>query len=417
MRVLEAEFLIALTHPPSVLTVSGGVQDLLGFAPDDFLSGKVALSERIHADDQDLARRLFADEATHSFDSFPMRIRQAHGQIRIVRVHYTKTRSAVPHEMQLHLSLQCARSLFQRTRPISTAEDFKSMMEHSDDFIFFKDENHVITAASQTLANICPPAQHWTDLLGKTDYEIFTETRADAFYALEKRIYAGERIAREIQSYQTSDGQQRWVDNRKYPILNHHGKITGLFGVARDVTDSIRLTEELERQAHTDYLTGVNNRRHFMALAKYELERATRYHTPLSLLMMDIDHFKLVNDNYGHEVGDAVLIKLAEVCQHTLRSIDSMGRIGGEEFAILLPETDIEQAMEVAERVRMALADTRLDQPNSRDPLRFTVSLGIATLAPNIATIDVLLSLADHALYQAKNTGRDKVCVQHNPIR
>lgn len=417
MRVLEAEFLIALTHPPSVLTVSGGVQDLLGFAPDDFLSGKVSLSERIHADDQDLASRLFADEKTHPFDSFPIRIRQAHGQIRIVRVHYTKTRSAATNEVQLHLSLQCARSLFRRAQPTATTEEFRSMLEYTDDFIFFKDENHVITAASQTLATICPPAQHWTDLLGKTDYEIFPEKRADAFYQLEKRIYAGEHIAREIQVYQTTDGKKCWVDNRKYPVLNRHGKITGLFGVARDVTDNTLLTTELKRQARTDYLTGVNNRRHFMVLAQRELDRSMRYHTPLSLLMMDIDHFKLVNDNYGHEVGDAVLIKLAEVCQQTLRGIDSMGRIGGEEFAILLPETDIEQALEVAERVRMALAHTRLDQPNSRDPLRFTVSLGIATLAPNIATIDVLLSLADHALYQAKNTGRNKVCVQHNPAK
>ncbi|MDP1636181.1 MAG: diguanylate cyclase, partial [Gallionellaceae bacterium] len=168
--------------------------------------------------------------------------------------------------------------------------------------------------------------------------------------------------------------------------------------------------DELKQQAQVDYLTGVSNRGHFMLLAAQELARATRYGNDLSLFMLDIDLFKQVNDRHGHKAGDLVLIKLAEVCRETLREVDVIGRVGGEEFAILLPETGGVAAAEVAERLRRVLAETQV--PQEKGPsVQFTVSIGVSTLISADDTLDVLLSRADDALYKAKESGRNKVCV------
>lgn len=410
MTILEAEFSISLVHPPIVMAVSDGVEALLGFTPDDFLSGSVTLPSRIHAGDQDFSHALFSRDMPFS-GSFPIRLRQENGRIRIVRLDYSKTRSEPENDLQLTLRLQDIKSLFQASPKPPMMANFKSMMENTDDFIFFKDENHIITGASQTLAAICPPNRHWTDLIGQTDYDIFPEVFADIYYELEKQIYAGMPIAKAVQHYTRKDGSEGCVDNRKYPILNDDSKIIGLFGIARDISEQKRLHDELEYQAHTDFLTGLRNRRNFIALAEEERCRAILNRVPLSLLMIDIDYFKQVNDTHGHQVGDAVLVKLAKVCQQTLRNTDIMGRIGGEEFAILLPESDEKKAMDIAERIRKALANTDVPLITASHSLRFTVSIGLAVMAFDTSNIDVLLGLADKALYEAKNTGRNRVCV------
>ena len=164
------------------------------------------------------------------------------------------------------------------------------------------------------------------------------------------------------------------------------------------------------RQAHIDYLTGLNNRGHFMELAEHELSRSIRYEIPLSILMIDIDFFKRVNDSHGHKAGDLVLKKLAEICRLTLREIDILGRIGGEEFAIFLPETNKEKALEVAERLRTNIADTKVLPSGGRMPLSFTISVGLTVLNSKEDTLDALLSRADNLLYEAKNSGRNRVC-------
>lgn len=166
--------------------------------------------------------------------------------------------------------------------------------------------------------------------------------------------------------------------------------------------------EELERQAHTDFLTELANRRYFMELAEAELARALRYHQSFALIMFDIDHFKKVNDNHGHKTGDMVLQKLATILLHTLRAVDISGRLGGEEFAIILPETSAAEAWEAAERLRLAVADTGM-QSEAGAFLRITISIGVAILGDVAVDIETLLKRADEALYVAKNNGRNQV--------
>lgn len=216
------------------------------------------------------------------------------------------------------------------------------------------------------------------------------------------------------------------------PILSSRSKVLGTFAIYHGdpivpkADDIERITfaanlaaiaienrsaqEELERRAYTDYLTGLANRRHFLEQAESELVRTMRYERGLSLLMLDLDHFKAINDTYGHKVGDLVLKKLSEICRAALRDVDLVGRMGGEEFAVLLPETESDQAMQAAERLRTAIARAHVPL-GSGLPLRFTASLGVTTLREKDANIDMLLNQADQALYQAKNEGRNRVCM------
>lgn len=181
------------------------------------------------------------------------------------------------------------------------------------------------------------------------------------------------------------------------------------------VIENARLFERVEKLAITDPLTGLLNRRYFFELFENEVERAKRYHLPFSILLMDIDHFKLVNDYHGHQVGDQVLQKTALKIKDCLREVDVLARYGGEEFIALLPNTDPEQALLSAERLRCVIENMLFE--TTTDTLKITLSLGVAgfDLAQS-GSVDVLLAHADKALYQAKQLGRNQVVVSdtHN---
>lgn len=169
-----------------------------------------------------------------------------------------------------------------------------------------------------------------------------------------------------------------------------------------------KLMEQLENLASTDSLTGLLNRRAFQERADLECKRAQRQGSPLSAFTFDIDHFKQVNDNYGHDIGDEALRQCAAACREQLREIDIVARFGGEEFVILLPETDTEAARVVAERLREALA--ALVIPTPKGDLRFTASFGVAPHEPD-TQLATTLQRADQALYAAKHSGRNRVVV------
>ena len=168
--------------------------------------------------------------------------------------------------------------------------------------------------------------------------------------------------------------------------------------------------EEVERLAITDSLTSLYNRRHLFELADREFQRARRYRIPLSIMMVDIDEFKRVNDTYGHAIGDQVLQGVAECCRKELRGVDVIGRYGGDEFVALLPETGLPAACQVAERLRRSIAERVLDTRAGR--VAVTVSLGIAVMDDEHLTPETLIDRADKALYVAKQNGRNRVWSQ-----
>ena len=164
---------------------------------------------------------------------------------------------------------------------------------------------------------------------------------------------------------------------------------------------------DLETLAAVDFLTGVYNRRHFETLAHAELARCQRYMRPLSVMMIDIDHFKTVNDQFGHAVGDRVLKSVADLCRAAKRDSDIVARVGGEEFAIMLPETTEAATMQFAERLRRLARDCALAANGEEIPV--TISVGIAGGSMRTSGIESLMRDADHALYQAKRSGRDQI--------
>jgi diguanylate cyclase (GGDEF)-like protein/PAS domain S-box-containing protein len=209
---------------------------------------------------------------------------------------------------------------------------------------------------------------------------------------------------------QKKSGEWAWIRSiGKFTAWTPDRQPLRMSGIHTDITAQKVIEFELVRQAHTDHLTGFNNRGHFMQQAELELRRVARYGGALSIFMIDVDHFKKINDTYGHKVGDLVLQKLAAICRDTLRIVDIIGRVGGEEFAVLLPETAEQEAIRVAERLREAIADAKIPL-GSGLPLSITVSVGITSLISKDDNIDVLLSVADKALYEAKNAGRNRIC-------
>ena len=249
------------------------------------------------------------------------------------------------------------------------------------------------------------------DLIGKDWVEAVVppENRATArtrFLQLVSGQIPSRSLSVEMETL-TRGGQRRmiaWISN---VLKNVHGEVIGTLSAGADVTERYRMEAELLRLANIDNLTGLSNRRIILEAGQRELEQYQRYHHPLSLFVLDIDHFKQVNDTYGHAAGDQVLIKLAEVSRRLLRATDICGRLGGEEFVGLLPETPADQAYTVAERLRETLAETPVATPAGE--IRFTVSIGIATATPGDRSIDDLIRVADEAMYEAKAAGRNKV--------
>lgn len=161
------------------------------------------------------------------------------------------------------------------------------------------------------------------------------------------------------------------------------------------------------RQANTDSLTRLFNRRKGWEMIEYEIARSERYQRPLSIIMLDIDHFKMINDSHGHPTGDRVLKAVAKVARETIRTTDSLIRWGGEEFIVLLPDTDLQSALPVAERLREAIAGMRIVIPDKE--VRITVSVGVARKDENTLDLETLVARVDQALYIAKFRGRNRV--------
>ena len=178
-------------------------------------------------------------------------------------------------------------------------------------------------------------------------------------------------------------------------------------GSVRDITARKEAERKLQEMAMLDGLTGIFNRRYFLELSEQEFKRCRRYHRPLSLIMFDIDHFKQVNDTYGHDAGDTVLQAVTQTGRSILREADIFGRIGGEEFAIILPETNLVSGRHVADRLRCAISNLKIHAHETL--IHITSSMGVAGINHEIHSIEMLLRCADQALYRAKNAGRNRV--------
>ncbi len=252
------------------------------------------------------------------------------------------------------------------------------------------------------------------EVIGKTAHELYDKTFAEEVTGPDIAVIeTGKPVHTEISSVEADNEMHTFISDR-FPIFAADGTLIGIGSLDTDITErkkmeaALRKSEkEMRLLAATDPLTGARNRRSFFEIGNSELARSNRYKRSLSLLMMDIDHFKNFNDTYGHATGDVILKNFATECLRTLREQDTLGRLGGEEFGVILPEIDLETAEVIAERLRQNLMD--LETVLDGKSLKFTVSIGVGQCNWEDATIDRALNEADNALYRAKQSGRNRV--------
>jgi diguanylate cyclase (GGDEF)-like protein/PAS domain S-box-containing protein len=238
--------------------------------------------------------------------------------------------------------------------------------------------------------------KHMSQVLGEARYALVRESI--------DRALAGEHISID-QELNYKNGAIRFVHASYIPHQDERGQVDSYFELSEDITTRKEMEQRLHQLATTDALTGLHNRRYFIERGKEELLRAVRYNTAICLLSVDVDHFKGINDSQGHAVGDRVLQQLGTTLPKILRNVDIVGRLGGEEFSVLLPNTSLNEAGIIAERIRRSIE--RLVFKVHDGELHITVSCGVASFHPDAPSLDALLKHADIALYQAKESGRN----------
>ena len=353
------------------VTVSAEFPWLLGYTSDNFEFSFQLWKESIHSDDHDaviaayseclvnggptsMEYRLLAGDKRWVWMSSTGKIAQwgpKHEPLRMIGIHADITERK-----------KAERSLAKSERR------FRDVANISADWIWEVDATGSYTYASEGVRSLL--GYEPKELVGKTAFDLMPKDEGVRV----KKIF--DAITIRSESFQDlenivldSQGGEHFTLTSGNPIFDLSGQLVGYRGIDRDVTKRKALENELKRQARIDYLTGASNRGFFMEQAEQELNRAVRYDKQFSVLMMDIDFFKQVNDNHGHKLGDRVLVQLLVTCRQTLREVDVIGRVGGEEFAILLPETGMDKAIEVAERLRVALAQTKVPLKDDDQPL------------------------------------------------
>jgi diguanylate cyclase (GGDEF)-like protein/PAS domain S-box-containing protein len=364
--------------------------------PDDLLSARQAVQDHldgktpIHRDEY----RLRAKDGSYRWILDQGKIVEYDSQGRPLRM--TATHTDITELKQVEDQLRQLSSAVEHSPIAIMITDLDGKIEYV---------NPKFTAATgYTLEEVCGQTPRVLKS-GKTSPEVYEQ--------LWRTILSGKEWRGEFLN-RRKDGRLYWEYSSISAILDSKGSITHFVSVNEDITarkeaeEKIkRLNAGLEQLAMTDYLTSLYNRRYFMQRGAEEFKRVRRNKQSLSILMLDIDKFKEVNDTYGHEIGDMTLQQVAAVLKSNLREVDIIGRIGGEEFAVLLPHTSLDEAAVLAERIRKAITNAVFE--TSSTVISVTVCVGVATYVSEMSSIDDLLRNADVALYGAKHGGRNRV--------
>ncbi len=393
----------------AIVTANRSACDYYGYACDQLM--RLAITDLNILSPAEVAAEMALAEQEQRSEFF-FRHRLANGEVRDVEVH---SGPLIIGDKQLLYSIVIDVSARKRMERELQAlnRDFVTLLENTTDFVYFKDRDSRFRFCSQTLAKITGHAS-WRDMIGKHDLEVFPPDTAKIYYEEELPIFTeGRPLLDKVDPYYDEAGRPGWVSTNKWPIFDDDGKtVVGLAGISRDVTDRMRMEQELREMAATDPLTALPNRRQFLTRLEEQLghiERRTS--SGASVMMLDVDYFKRVNDQYGHAVGDACLRHVADQIKSCLRKNDTAGRVGGEEFAILLPGADASAAGISAERLRATIEEHPLVLDDGRT-VDVTVSIGVAELALGDHSVDISLQRADMALYQAKGLGRNQVVIE-----
>lgn len=278
-----------------------------------------------------------------------------------------------------------------------------TVLNNADAAIFMKNDRSCYLYANSVTAGLfgMSPEQ----LIGKCDPELMSADEAAKFAEADREVLQGSKKVKLEETFIGHDGEQRHYWTIKIPLPPSDTEEPAFIGIATDISDVVKLREKFKLLAHTDELTGIYNRRFLFETAERELKRARRYQTQVSAIVIDIDRFKMVNDTFGHAQGDDVLIKVVKACQSCIRETDLLGRIGGDEFVIVTPDSGRDNALQITQRLRKAVQFLDLELPQQFD---LTLSIGVA-VSQDEEGFDQLLARADRALYRVKARDRDNV--------
>ena len=292
----------------------------------------------------------------------------------------------------------------------SSKEELKSIFDHLPDVFYRTDMRGILTRVSPSCF----------DLLGYHPDEMLDTSLVD-YYAnpddrpkIVKAIMDGGGQAVQVEAaLKRKDGAVIWVSTSASMRYGPDGNPVCIEGLSRNISERKRMEDLLVTLSRTDMLTGAYNRGHFLERAEEVIGMVKRYEHSATVMMADLDHFKSINDRYGHQAGDLILETFARVCQNEIREPDIFGRLGGEEFVLMLPETPIQQALILAERIRKATSAIRIPLENRM--ISVTVSIGLAQIEDEERPLESALHRADQALYKAKNNGRNQVATSSGP--
>ncbi|SDL21782.1 PAS domain S-box-containing protein/diguanylate cyclase (GGDEF) domain-containing protein [Modicisalibacter muralis] len=386
--------------------VSAGMQRLFGLQPSSIVDNPQTAIERVHPDDTDaLWRSIHRSALRMSVWRHEFRYRHPDGHQLWVYGHATPEREA---DGSILWHGFCEDVTLRKQAQLALAESerrYRFIVENVSDLITLIDVDGLCRFASPSVSNV----------LGYTAEELHSLALIellppDDAPRIQRRIHEASRAGSNLQlelRVRHAQGYYVWVETHCSPYINPaSGRYEWLLAVSRDITDRKLREMKLHELSTTDSLTGALNRGAFLGCLKTTLESSDSMPSRLSLVIFDIDHFKTTNDTWGHAAGDLVLASLGEICRSTLRSHDIFGRIGGEEFALVLSGQSLQESAVLAERLRRKFEDVRVEFHG--EWLSFTASFGIAERLDS-ETLDDLMHRADMGLYVAKRQGRNRV--------
>lgn len=333
------------------------------------------------------------------------RVRTAKGHLRMVLVSTVGiTLDGAPALLICGMDMTHQNEIQEQLR--ESEHHFRRLFESMQDVYYRTDTQGVVQHVGPGVRRVLGYEPH--EIEGHTAESYYPQSKdRDAFKAA---IMAHGEVSDFPGQMVRKDGTVIDISISSHALFDHNGAFAGVEGLYRDVTQRKNLERELHRLATTDMLTGMANRRSFLEVAEATFQRARESHAPLTVLMLDLDHFKTINDRFGHLEGDRVLAEFAQATKHQLRASDTVGRLGGEEFGLLLPHTLPAEGADIATRILEAIRALELTDSNGQH-YGVTTSMGLGTLSPGDRSLHDLLDRADQALYLAKRRGRNQLAV------
>lgn len=286
----------------------------------------------------------------------------------------------------------------------SSQLELQSIFDQLPDVFYRTDMRGIITMISPSCYEVLGYRQ---ELMLGTAMAVYYQNPEDRLKVVQAISDGGGKATRVEAGLRHKDGSIRWISSNAFVRYGADGQPIYIEGVARDISERKQMEDQLIALSRTDVLTEVFSRRYFMDKSEAVIEMMRRYQHQASMMMIDLDHFKKINDKYGHYVGDLALIAFTKACRQEIRDSDIFGRLGGEEFGLMLPETPIQNAQILAERIRIAAA--AIEIPVGDNIIGFTISIGLVELRAQDQSLDSIMRRADHAMYQAKEMGRNQV--------